>query len=66
MLKNCHDPYSFPSTISEHDLFLFGEGRLYQGYRMLGAQPLESLGIAGVRFAVWAPNAERVSVVKGV
>jgi len=63
VLKTGHDPYSFPSTISEHDLFLFGEGRLYQGYRMLGAQPMESLGIAGVRFAVWAPNAERVSVV---
>src|SRR4030042_6285041 len=30
---------------------------------MLGAQPMECLGIAGVRFAVWAPNAERVSVV---
>lgn len=63
VLKTSHDPYSFPSTISEHDLFLFGEGRLYQGYRMLGAQPMECLGIAGVRFAVWAPNAERVSVV---
>ncbi|MDP2879169.1 MAG: 1,4-alpha-glucan branching protein GlgB [Sulfuricella sp.] len=63
VLKTSHDPYSFPSTISEHDLFLFGEGRLYQGYHMLGAQPMESLGIAGVRFAVWAPNAERVSVV---
>jgi 1,4-alpha-glucan branching enzyme len=63
VLKTGYDPYSFPSTISEHDLFLFGEGRLYQGYRMLGAQPMESLGIAGVRFAVWAPNAERVSVV---
>ena len=63
VLKTSQDPYSFPSTISEHDLFLFGEGRLYQGYRMLGAQPMESLGIAGVRFAVWAPNAERVSTV---
>ena len=63
VLKTSYDPYSFPSTISEHDLFLFGEGRLYQGYRMLGAQPMESLGVAGVRFAVWAPNAERVSVV---
>jgi len=63
VLKTFHDPYSFPSTLSEYDLFLFGEGRLHQGYRMLGAQPMDSLGIAGVRFAVWAPNAERVSVV---
>ena len=62
-LREGHDPYVFPSTLSEQDLYLFGEGRLYQGYRMLGAQPMESLGIAGVRFAVWAPNAERVSVV---
>ncbi|MDD5242367.1 MAG: 1,4-alpha-glucan branching protein GlgB [Sulfuricella sp.] len=63
ILKTSCDTYSFPSTISEHDLYLFGEGRLYQAYHMLGAQPMESLGIAGVRFAVWAPNAERVSVV---
>jgi len=62
-LREGHDPYVFPSTLSEQDLYLFGEGRLYQGYRMLGAQPMECLGIAGVRFAVWAPNAERVSVV---
>jgi 1,4-alpha-glucan branching enzyme len=57
------DPYCFPNPISEHDLYLFGEGRLYQGYRMLGAQPMELLGVEGVNFAVWAPNAERVSVV---
>ncbi|MCE5180384.1 MAG: 1,4-alpha-glucan branching protein GlgB [Betaproteobacteria bacterium] len=63
VIKTSYDTYSFPSTVSEQDLYLFGEGRLYQAYRMLGAQPMESLGIAGVRFAVWAPNAERVSVV---
>jgi 1,4-alpha-glucan branching enzyme len=57
------DPYCFPNPISEHDLYLFGEGRLYQGYRMLGAQPMELLGVEGVNLAVWAPNAERVSVV---
>ncbi|BCB27086.1 1,4-alpha-glucan branching enzyme GlgB [Sulfurimicrobium lacus] len=57
------DPYAFPSLISDLDLHLFGEGRLYQGYRMLGAQPAENMGVKGVRFAVWAPNAERVSVV---
>ena len=58
-----YDPYAFPCLISDVDLHLFGEGRLYQGYRMLGAQPAESLGVPGMRFAVWAPNAERVSVV---
>jgi len=58
-----YDPFSFPTLISDLDLHLFGEGRLYQGYRMLGAQPAESMGVSGIRFAVWAPNAERVSVV---
>ncbi len=58
-----YDPYAFPSGIPAQDLHLFGEGRLLQGYRTLGAQQSENLGIAGTRFAVWAPNAERVSVV---
>ena len=62
-MNESRDPYSFPSSLSELDLYLFGEGRLYQAYRMLGAQPTEILGVAGTRFAVWAPNAERVSVV---
>ncbi|MBS4096103.1 MAG: 1,4-alpha-glucan branching protein GlgB [Sulfuricella sp.] len=57
------DPYAFPSTFSEHDLYLLGQGRLLQGYKSLGPQHIETLGVAGVRFAVWAPNAERVSVV---
>ncbi|MDD5331095.1 MAG: alpha-amylase family glycosyl hydrolase, partial [Sulfuricella sp.] len=57
------DAYSFPSSLGEQDLYLFGEGRLYQAYRMLGALPMELLGVAGVRFAVWAPNAEGVAVV---
>lgn len=59
----CHDPYQFPSTISEHDLFLFAQGRLHMAYRMLGAQRMSIQGVAGVRFAVWAPNASRVSVI---
>ena len=59
----CYDPYAFPSCILPLDLHLLGEGRLLQGYRTLGAQQATSLGVAGTRFAVWAPNAERVSVV---
>jgi 1,4-alpha-glucan branching enzyme len=58
-----HDPYSFPSPISSHDLHLFGEGRLLQAYHMLGAHLTEIDGVSGVQFAVWAPNAERVSVI---
>ncbi|OFZ97708.1 MAG: 1,4-alpha-glucan branching enzyme [Betaproteobacteria bacterium RBG_19FT_COMBO_58_11] len=61
--REVHDPYCFPNPISEHDLYLFGEGRFYQAYRMLGAQPMALQGVQGVSFAVWAPNAERVSVV---
>ena len=57
------DPYAFPLQISDHDLYLFNSGRLYQAYATLGAQPLTVNGVAGVRFAVWAPNAERLSVV---
>ena len=58
-----HDPYTFGPITTDHDLHLFGEGRLYRAYDMLGAHPTESQGVKGVRFAVWAPNAERVSVI---
>ncbi|MEW5944164.1 MAG: 1,4-alpha-glucan branching protein GlgB [Pseudomonadota bacterium] len=58
-----YDPYAFPSFTSDLDLHLFAEGRLLQGYRTLGAHPAESMGVVGARFAVWAPNAERVSVI---
>ncbi len=57
------DPYTFPPMLSEHDLYLFSEGRLRQAYKMLGAHVVEHCGVHGTRFAVWAPNAERVSVV---
>jgi len=58
-----HDPYTYDSQIQEIDLRLFGEGRHRHAYRVLGAHALETDGIVGTRFAVWAPNAERVSVV---
>ena len=57
------DPYSFGPGISDDDLFLFNAGKLHQGYRVLGAQAIAMEGIPGVRFATWAPNAGRVSVV---
>ncbi|QOJ24875.1 MAG: 1,4-alpha-glucan branching protein GlgB [Gammaproteobacteria bacterium] len=57
------DPYAFAPQISDHDLYLFNEGRLWQAYRMLGAQSVSNAGTSGMRFAVWAPNAERVSVI---
>ncbi len=58
-----YDPYTFHTSITQDELYLFGEGRLKQAYKTLGAQCLTQDNIAGVRFAVWAPNAERVSVI---
>jgi 1,4-alpha-glucan branching enzyme len=57
------DPYSFSNSITQDELYLFGEGRLKEAYKTLGAQVITLEGVTGVRFAVWAPNAERVSVV---
>ncbi len=56
------DPYRFPPIISEFDLHLHGEGTLQEAWHTFGAHLVEIEGIAGVRFAVWAPNAEFVSV----
>ncbi|MCU0563949.1 MAG: 1,4-alpha-glucan branching protein GlgB [Desulfobacterales bacterium] len=58
-----HDPYSYGRQLSDYDLHLFGEGKHWHAYRFLGAHEHEVGGVAGVLFAVWAPNAERVSVV---
>jgi 1,4-alpha-glucan branching enzyme len=57
------DPYRFPSTLSDYDLHLMGEGAHHRNYEKLGAHLLVVDGVAGVCFAVWAPNARRVSVV---
>ncbi len=57
------DVYRFPPVLGELDLHLIGEGRHYEKYRILGAHVREIEGVRGVGFAVWAPNAERVSVV---
>jgi len=51
------------AVLGELDLHLIGEGRHYRLGHCLGAQPAARAGVAGVRFAVWAPNARRVSVV---
>jgi 1,4-alpha-glucan branching enzyme len=49
--------------ITDYDLYLFGEGNHTRIYRKLGAHPITVDSVAGVHFAVWAPNADRVSVV---
>ncbi|MCK5718295.1 MAG: 1,4-alpha-glucan branching protein GlgB [Thiomargarita sp.] len=58
-----HDPYSFSPQLSDFDMHLFSEGKHWHAYRFLGAHVHEADGIGGIRFAVWAPNAERVSVI---
>jgi len=58
-----YDPYSFPANLEEPLLEDFSHGRAIRAHHFMGAQALEINGIAGFRFAVWAPNAERVSVV---
>ncbi|MDH4100975.1 MAG: 1,4-alpha-glucan branching protein GlgB [Nitrospirota bacterium] len=57
------DPYRFPPVLSDFDLHLMGEGSHYKKYEKLGAHLCEKEGVKGVSFAVWAPNAKRVSVV---
>jgi 1,4-alpha-glucan branching enzyme len=57
------DPYSFALLLGEMDLYLFAEGNHRDLGHCLGAQLMSVEGVAGVRFAVWAPNARRVSVV---
>jgi 1,4-alpha-glucan branching enzyme len=57
------DTYRFPSTLGELDLYLLGEGSDQNIYRKLGAHPTIVSGVHGTRFAVWAPNASRVSIV---
>ncbi|WP_116131022.1 1,4-alpha-glucan branching protein GlgB [Tropicimonas sp. IMCC34043] len=57
------DPYSFGPVLGELDEYLIGEGRHGQLWHALGAHVMEHEGIEGTHFAVWAPSAQRVSVV---
>ena len=57
------DPYRFAPQLREMDTWLFSEGNHQRPYEFLGAHPIEVDEVSGVRFAVWAPNAQRVSVV---
>ena len=57
------DPYSFAPTLVHADFTAFGSGHEPRAWQFLGAVPMTVDGITGVRFALWAPNAERASVV---
>ncbi|MEI9864663.1 MAG: 1,4-alpha-glucan branching protein GlgB [Limisphaerales bacterium] len=61
--RRTRDAYSFLPTLSEADLFLFGKGDERKIYEKLGAQLRTIDGVPGTSFAVWAPNAQRISVV---
>jgi 1,4-alpha-glucan branching enzyme len=57
------DPYRYGRVIGDYDLYLFGEGNHTRIYDKFGAHPMRISDTEGVHFAVWAPNAQRVSVV---
>jgi 1,4-alpha-glucan branching enzyme len=62
-VRRTRDPYSFLPTLGESDLYLFGKGDERRIYDKLGAQLRTIDGVSGASFAVWAPNAQRISVV---
>jgi len=57
------DTYSFPPVLGDLDVHLLREGTHLRTYERLGARPIEMVGVGGTAFAVWAPNARRVSLV---
>ena len=57
------DPYTFAPLLEDYDLHLFSEGKHQHIHNVLGAHPVTVDGVKGVRFATWAPNAQRVSVI---
>jgi 1,4-alpha-glucan branching enzyme len=57
------DPYQFGQVLPDFDLHLFGEGTHYRAWEKLGARRMTVGAHTGVHFAVWAPNAQRVSVI---
>lgn len=62
-VQETEDPYAFGPLLGDLDIYLFSEGNHRQLGEVFGAQPARHEGVDGVRFAVWAPNARRVSVV---
>lgn len=61
--EETEDPYSFASIYTDEDLKRFNAGIHYEVYNKMGAHPIVIDGVEGVEFSVWAPNAQRVSVV---
>ena len=63
VVEDIDDPYAFGPVLGQLDLHLIAEGRHHQLGAALGGHATTMHGVAGARFAVWAPNAQRVSVV---
>jgi 1,4-alpha-glucan branching enzyme len=61
--REVSDPYQFGQVLSDYDLHLFSEGTHLRAWEKLGAHVMTIGVITGVHFAVWAPNAQRVSVI---
>ncbi|MCB2263305.1 MAG: 1,4-alpha-glucan branching protein GlgB [Candidatus Thiosymbion ectosymbiont of Robbea hypermnestra] len=61
--QRLEDPYRFPPVLSDADARRLSRHDHLSSYQVLGAHPAESEGVAGVAFAVWAPNAHRVAVI---
>ncbi len=57
------DPYAFPPTLGDVDIYLAGEGRHQELYERLGAHVRDVDGVTGTSFAVWAPSARSISVI---
>jgi 1,4-alpha-glucan branching enzyme len=62
-LVEVDDPYRYGRVLTDFDLYLLGEGTHYRAYDKLGAHRIRMGPATGVHFAVWAPNADRVSVI---
>jgi 1,4-alpha-glucan branching enzyme len=62
-VQETEDPYAFAPVLGETDLYLFSEGSHWEMGKRFGAMPLMHQGVTGVSFALWAPNARRVSLV---
>ena len=62
-VQTAEDPYRFGPVLGQLDAWLLAEGTHLRPFEVLGANPCSHAGVAGTSFAVWAPNASRVSVV---
>ena len=62
-VRDVLDPYQFGQVLSDYDLHLLSEGTHYRAWERLGPRRVTVNGVTGIHFAVWAPNAQRVSLI---